>query len=203
MTGAPQQKPWLLYQMQGSLQKGLPENHYGFFFRSDVQASCPICGSRLKCIGSRYRICIREDGEKIYIIIRRLRCKNKDCRIIHHELPDLLVPYKRHASVSIEKILTFPGSPVTSDIGAEDGTFRAWNRWFRRLAGNWRGCLQAINHRMGQASEEDVVSPSQSLLQALYSLVGSHSGWLARIVRSVVNAGLWVHTRSEWLPDPP
>lgn len=189
--------------MQGSFQKGLPAIRCGFFFRSDVQASCPICESRLNCVGSRHRICICEDSERIYILIRRLRCENKDCRKLHHELPDLLVPYKRHASGCIERILAFPGSPDTSDISAEESTFKAWNRWFRRLAGYWHGCLQAISRRLGQPSEENIVSSSQSPLQALHSLVGSHPGWLARIVRPIANAGFWVHTRSEWLPDPP
>ena len=189
--------------MEGSFRKGLLTNRCGFFIRSDGQGLCPVCGNPLKCIGSRYRTCIRENGEKIFILIRRLRCRNQDCRRIHHELPDMLVPYKRHESASIEKIVALAGKPVFSDTSAEDCTFRTWNRWFRRMAGYWHGCLQAISSRVGSAPVEESVSSSSLPLQALFQLVGSHSGWLARIVRSVVNAGLWVHTRSEWLPDPP
>ena len=36
--------------------------------------------------------------------IRRLRCA--DCKRIHHELPDILVPYKHHVRESIETTIT-------------------------------------------------------------------------------------------------
>jgi len=188
--------------MFGSFQNRKPEILYGFFFRSDDQASCPICESHLKCIGSRHRICVCEDGEKIYILIRRLRCKNRNCRKIHHELPDLLVPYKRHASSSIEKILTSPEEPEDSDVEAESSTFKLWNHWFQRLAGYWRGSLQSIHHRLGPVTEKSITPSSKSSLQVLYSFVGSDPGWLARVVHLLVNTGYWVHTRSEWIPDP-
>lgn len=168
-----------------------------------MQSFCPICGGRLRIIGSRYRSCIREDGERICLALRRLRCRSQGCRKIHHELPDLLVPYKRHVSASIEKIVGLPGDCRLTDVGAETGTFRDWNVWFRGQAGYWRGCLEAIHHRLGRTSAEDAASSSQSALQALHARVGPHPGWLARIVRPVVNAGLWVHTRSEWVTDPP
>jgi hypothetical protein len=164
---------------------------------------CPLCVGPLKCIGSRYRSCIQTDGERIYIIVRRLRCKDSSCWRIHHELPDMLVPYKRHASASIEKILSLPGKPAFSDISAEDGTFQTWNRWFRRMVRYWHHCMQAIGSRLGRSSVEESVSPSLSPLQALLQLVGPRHGWLARIVRPAVNAGLWVHTHSEWMPEPP
>ncbi|MEW5785724.1 MAG: DUF6431 domain-containing protein, partial [Bacillota bacterium] len=47
-------------------------------------------------IGSRKRTFINEAGEREILIIRRLRCKN--CKRVHHELPDIIVPYKRYNS---------------------------------------------------------------------------------------------------------
>ncbi|KUG05276.1 hypothetical protein ASZ90_017349 [hydrocarbon metagenome] len=63
----------------------------------------PCCGDKLKVVGSRERKCIEGSGTKIVLIIRRLCCT--ECKRIHHELPDMLVPYKRHARESIETVV--------------------------------------------------------------------------------------------------
>ncbi|MGB4509265.1 MAG: DUF6431 domain-containing protein, partial [Syntrophomonadaceae bacterium] len=55
------------------------------------QIPCPCCSGGLKVIGSRPRKCVNSVGERITLIIRRLRCVK--CQRIHHELPDMLVPY--------------------------------------------------------------------------------------------------------------
>ena len=54
-------------------------------------------------IGSRKRAFISSVGERIVLIIRRLKCKA--CGRVHHELPDILVPYKRYSSESIEAVI--------------------------------------------------------------------------------------------------
>ncbi|MGI6435620.1 MAG: DUF6431 domain-containing protein [Syntrophomonadaceae bacterium] len=46
------------------------------------QLPCPCCSGKLKVIGSRQRKCITASGEKIVLIIRRLRCI--ECNRIHH-----------------------------------------------------------------------------------------------------------------------
>ena len=48
---------------------------------------------------------INADGSVEVLIIRRLRCREEKCRKIHHELPDILVPYKRHCAETIENII--------------------------------------------------------------------------------------------------
>ncbi|MGI6467766.1 MAG: DUF6431 domain-containing protein [Syntrophomonadaceae bacterium] len=65
-----------------------------FFVRSLEQIACPCCSGILKAISRRKRSCIDSLGEKVILSIRRLRCV--ECKRIHHELPDMLVPYKRH-----------------------------------------------------------------------------------------------------------
>ncbi|MCL6611609.1 MAG: DUF6431 domain-containing protein [Peptococcaceae bacterium] len=68
----------------------------GFFVRSGEQISCPCCNGPLKVCGSRRRKYVNGTGDTIVLVIRRLRCRN--CGRLHHELPDILVPYKRYGS---------------------------------------------------------------------------------------------------------
>ena len=58
----------------------------------------------MKVIGSRKRKYINGIGEKIILAIRRLRCSH--CAKVHHELPDILIPYKRYGSESIEVVVS-------------------------------------------------------------------------------------------------
>ena len=74
-----------------------------FYVRSNETNNCPICESSVYVQGVRRRKYIKDSGEYHTLIIRRLRCK--DCNKIHHELPDILIPYKRHCVNTIEKIV--------------------------------------------------------------------------------------------------
>jgi hypothetical protein len=79
----------------------------GVFCREFGAEFLPCCSGQLKVIGSRKRVCIDGLGVKIILIIRRLRCV--ECSRVHHELSDMLVPYKRHVRESIEA--TVRGDP--------------------------------------------------------------------------------------------
>lgn len=79
-----------------------------FFLRSAEILPCPCCQGKLYVIGGRPRTWIQSSGEKAKIIIRRMRCK--DCNRVHHELPDLLVPYRRYEAESIELVIQDPAS---------------------------------------------------------------------------------------------
>lgn len=46
---------------------------------------------------------IDSGGTPLSMIIRRLRCGQ--CGKVHHELPDVVVPYKRHCAETIEKVI--------------------------------------------------------------------------------------------------
>ncbi|MGB4701698.1 MAG: DUF6431 domain-containing protein [Syntrophomonadaceae bacterium] len=156
---------------------------------------CPCCNGRLKVIGSRKRICIDDKGEKIILVIRRLRCQ--ECRRIHHELPDKLVPYKLHVSESIEAVIT--GKPGLS-IPADESTLSRWRHWFNNLADYFQGCLQAIKIRYGYESVKDASLLPRSKLHRIWHHVGDAPGWLARIVRPLANLNLWPHTRLAFCP---
>jgi len=162
----------------------------GFFVRSAEQNPCPCCSGPLRVIGSRRRKYINGAGETIVLVIRRLRCRH--CGRLHHELPDILVPYKRYGSESIEAVVT--GKDALT-VTAEESTIGRWRNWFLELADYFLGCLKSIAIRYGKESVESASHLPKSTLQKIWHHVGDAPGWLARIVRPVVNLNLWVHTR--------
>ena len=137
---------------------------------SEEEVACPICSGFLKVIGSRGRGQNDSAGNKITLIIRRLRCQS--CRKIHHELPDRVIPYKRHCAETVEKIVNGDVYDVCCDFVTES-RIRAW----------WDGVYMYF--------KSVLVS-----LQMKYGVVFSSCPAPSEIVRAVVNANYWVHTRS-------
>ena len=127
------------------------------------------------------------------LIIRRLRCER--CNRVHHELPDILVPYKRYCRESIEAVVT-RNVPLT--VAADESTIFRWRSWFRGLVNHFLGCLASITIRNNN-TVVDLIQLPQSSLQRIWCVVGDAPGWLARVVRPVANFNLWVHTRSAFL----
>ena len=165
-----------------------------FFVRSGEQNPCPICGGLLKVIGSRRRRYIDGLGERKVLMIRRLRCSI--CNKIHHELPDLLVPYKRYESKSIEAVVSGYGALT---VAADESTISRWKRWFLAMSNYLAGALLSIAIRYGIETVEEVSDLPQSPLQRICRHVGYSAGWLARVVRSLVNANYWPYTRFAFL----
>ena len=187
----PQKTTWLLYQFI-NFKKSLV-----FFVRSAEQHICPICEDDLYTIGSRKRIGRKPTGDLVTYIIRRLRCKG--CGRIHHELPDLLVPYKRYEAACLESAVS---KRHASDIAADESTLYRWHVWFEKCWQYWVNCLSTIASRTGNTLEALSV-PSSSALQRIGHYVGQGVGWLARVVRPIVHSQLWVHTRSAFLYASP
>ncbi|WP_423218583.1 DUF6431 domain-containing protein [Syntrophothermus lipocalidus] len=73
-----------------------------FFVRSEEQVFCPCCKGRLKVIGSRERKYVNAQGQKICLVIRRMRCA--DCKRIHHELPYLVFVNRKVDPRAREKV---------------------------------------------------------------------------------------------------
>lgn len=128
------------------------------------------------------------------MIIRRLGCI--ECNRVHHELPDMLVPYKRHVRESIEAVVS--GDQDLS-INADESTLKGWRAWFSEMADYLHGCLKSMAIRYGTESVKDKSNLPESKLQRIWQYVGDAPGWLARVVRPVANSNLWVHTRSAFL----
>lgn len=161
-----------------------------YHVKSQEQSICPVCGSpELKVIGSRNRGILKSCGERIILVIRRLRCSG--CNRIHHELPDAIVPYKRYSSESIEAIID-----NTEDmVSCEESSIYRIKKWFREFSGYFAGCLGSIAAQLGFQA----ITSQSSAPRRIKAYVGEEPQWLARTVRTIVNTNNWVHTRSAFL----
>lgn len=137
-------------------------------------------------VGSRKRVWYKTSGDQAKLIIRRLHCKT--CKRIHHELPDVLVPYKRYDVESIEGVLN---EPERTDIAADESTLFRWKAWFLAFAVYAAGALNSLSLRFGLPMASSFTRPS-SALQSLGRFVGDASGWLSRVVRPIANSHLWI-----------
>lgn len=129
---------------------------------------------------------VQKSGERAKLIIRRLYCK--PCARTHHELPDLLVPYKRYDAESIEGVLVERDASV---VAADESTISRWLAWFQVWGVYGAAALQAISIRFGLPVEQASIAP-QSALHVLGRYVGDAAGWLERAVRPIANLNLWM-----------
>lgn len=165
-----------------------------FLVKSTEQIPCPCCGDKLLVIGSRKRKYRNKAGETNILIIRRLRC-NK-CNKIHHELPDIIVPYKRYDSESIEAVV-FKNDRL--DVAADDSTIIRLKNWFKTMANYFIGCLISATIRFNKETVINLSTLPKSVLKRIFYFVGESSSWLSRVVRVVVNLNNWLHTRSAFM----
>lgn len=168
--------------------KSLPvrtqEGFLFFYIRSREKSLCPWCEGSFRVIGSRKRILYRRDASVIHLVIRRLKCTV--CGRISHELPDSVVPYKRHEADTIAQALTEPSSS-RQDSCCEDSTIRGWKLWFFLLRDYLEGTIHALMEIMHCAA---------FVRLPLYPLERQADGWLKALVRNLVNSGRWPQTRS-------
>ena len=168
----------------------IPDIENQYRVRSEEESICPVCGCiDLKVIGSRKRGALKGDGDGLVLIIRRLRCKA--CRKIHHELPDILIPYKRYTSEVIEDILD-DTAPLA---GCETSSILRIKAWFSAMSEYIAGSLSGIAIKLGFGIGPGIGTARQRIK----NMVGAFPGWLARAVRTLVNTNNWVHTRSAFL----
>lgn len=144
-----------------------------YHIHGEEDIACPVCGGILKILGTRKRTLFECGGKKLILKIRRLQCKV--CNKVHHELPDIVIPYKRHCAETIEKII----NGHTEAVGCENSTIRRIKAW-------WFG--------MGLYFENVLAS-----LREKFGIVFSKRMAPREIVRAVANAHLWIHTRSAFL----
>jgi len=107
------------------------------------------------------------------------------------------VPYKRYASADIEKVLT------EEESAADNATLYRLKRWFHSRLPYLLASLRSLSLRLGGDPVKEPSVLSQSVHQRIGHYVGSDPGWLKRIVRPLVNANLWLHTRSDFLSVNP
>ena len=112
-------------------------------------------------------------GEKQTLVIRRLRCD--ECKHIHHELPDILMPYKRHCMETIENVI----AGKTEDVPCEISTISRIRAW-------WIAC---------QLYFESIMAS----LRTKYGAVFNARPAPREIVKAVVNSHNWPSTRSAFM----
>jgi hypothetical protein len=137
-------------------------------------------------MGSRSRVWVLNSGERRRLIIRRMRCTK--CHKIHHELPNLLVPYKHYDAASIEGALS---SPTCIDVAADESTIFRWRSWFAVWSVYAQGVLTSLSLRFDLPVVQSSTS-SQSVLHVFGRFVGTAAGLLARVVRPIANSHAWV-----------
>ena len=135
-------------------------------------------------IGSRKRILRRQDASVSHLIIRRLKCTG--CGRISHELPDIVVPYKRHESATISQVLE-ERATSRQDSYCENSTIRRWKLWFFLL----RDYLESTVHAL-----MELWNCAAFVRLPLYPLECQADGWLKILVRNLVNSGRWLQTCS-------
>ena len=141
---------------------------------SEEESICPICIGHLKVIGIRKRIVINTAGDKEKLIIRRLRCRT--CHKIHHELPDYVIPYKRHCSETVESIINGGAEDICCDFVTEHRI----RSWWATVIVYFEKVLASLRTKYGMTFPDDP-TPRE-------------------IVRALTNTNLWVHTRTAMTP---
>ncbi len=161
-----------------------------FYVRSRESQQCPICGSELSVSGSRKRGILEESGEKKALRIRRLWCDR--CKRIHHELPDIVVPYKRYGTEAIENILA--DKPEHSNAcPCELSTAKRIKLWFFLLQEYYESTLESLKTYW---EEDQEITTMISRILPLSEYHRRSAGWLKVLVRLLVNSNRWLHTRS-------
>jgi len=139
---------------------------------------------------------IDEEGIKKILVIRRLKCEG--CGKIHHELPDMLVPYKRYASRWIEAIIN---RQTMCCVAVDESTVQRWRRWFADLETYFMDSIIAIKKRLDLKTHEHLSRPHGTALEGIITLLNRKAGWLPALVRMLVNTKMWVQTRSAFLSN--
>ncbi len=135
------------------------------FAKTLETVTCPVCGGELYVRGLRKRKLIDTEGKKITLMIRRLRCGK--CGRLHHELPDIVVPYKRHSAETIEAIIG------GGEVSEEKRTVRRIAAWWRMVGAYFMSVMKSLWEKHGLPS---VPKPA-----------------FRELVRAAVNSGNWIY----------
>ena len=105
-------------------------------------------------------------------MIRRFRCEG--CGHIHHELPDMLLPYKQHTASTLERV--YLGDRW--NICCDDNDFRRLYLWLMRIF-------------LPMAAELFSPLPGTGRVLLRKKISESPPGWLSRLICRLVNEGRW------------
>lgn len=136
----------------------------GLYFVVAMQTlPCPLCADVLLELGRRARGYIDAYGEHESVQIRRMICSG--CLKIHHELPDFLVPYKRHCAQTVESIVNNKDSKPRSN----SGTYKI-KAWWLCVAAYFAAILSTLKVSVGA-----VFSDSLTFKETIRAVVNSNN----------------------------
>jgi hypothetical protein len=123
---------------------------------------------------------IKEEGAKTTLVIRRLRCEK--CGKLHHELPDCVVPYKRHSAATIEDIVNVK----TEETPCESGTIRRILWWWKIVGEYYINVMKSLAEKYKVGFHEPPL-----LLEIIRAAVNTNNWISAKTIctRSVLSTG--------------
>ena len=127
-------------------------------------------------------------GETEWYLINRLQCSNDECRRLHNELPNNLIPYKHYDAQLIEDVVE--GVVSEADRECEDypceQTMNHWKYWMQINEDHIDGEMKSTADRLLDLGTEFARS-TDSLLKELRKKVSP--GWLKIVSWFLYNAG--------------
>ena len=140
-----------------------------YFVEANEPSYCPVCSEQLTKRSWRLRKLIDNTGNKINLMIRRLYCIN--CNRVHHALPGCIVPYKRHCTETIEKII----NDKETDIPEETRTIQRIKKWWIKVSEYFTSIIDSITEKTGIKFNDPRV--------------------FKEIIRAVTNTNNWIFVR--------
>jgi len=174
-----------------------------FFVESEEEfALCPNCSGYLEYHSWVTRLLKDSTSSKSNYNIRVLKCGNAACPTKYHrELPDIIVPYKRYDTQSIEEAIELDNTDIT--VAADHSTIYRWRKWFAESMINIMMALLSVPIAIGEKAETSSLAikkqNSNDIIDAIKGIVSRKAKWLNETVRILVNSSKWSFNRSAFL----
>ena len=174
-----------------------------FFIKSEEEfALCPVCGGLLNYHCRVIRPLLDITSTENRYSIRILKCVNKTCPSTYHrELPDIIVPYKRYDTESIEEAITHGNKEIV--VAVDQSTIYRWRKWFDKNAVYIMMALLSVSAGMGNDAESSSLvierEKANTAIERIKLTVGREIKWLNEAVRILVNSSKWIVNRSAYL----
>jgi hypothetical protein len=174
-----------------------------FIYSKEDIALCPNCGETLVFHSRVIRSSKTISGEKNLYSICVLECENGACPTKYHrELPDIITPYKRYDTNTIEIAITDSNSNLLE--APDDSTIKRWREWFKSNVIYIVMALQSLRAVIGDNTEIPPVEiQGQGFkypIETIKNIVKRTTKWLNETVRLLVNSSKWPFNRSVFLP---
>lgn len=152
-------------------------------------ALCPQCDSPLEYHCRVIRPLKNAAGEKNNYSIRVLKCCNEACpRKYHRELPDIIIPYKRHDAATIEEAIEKEEKDMA--VEADFSTVSRWKSWFAKEQTYIMMSLVGVAIALGYDVDLTLLMGIPTI-QIIKRLVNRGTGWLQEAARILVNSARW------------